>query len=66
MTVRETVDQAPEVFYDLNLSQQIVTLVLSNSAGTQAPSIARPARETKDLMKEREPWASDEAVQSRL
>jgi hypothetical protein len=65
-TLREIIDTAPQAFYDLGCVEQVVTQVLANAAGTSPPSIARPARDARELLKEREPWASDEEVQSRL
>ena len=66
MTIREIIDQAPQAFYDLDLAQTVVTRVFANAASTSPPSIARPAREAKELFKEREPWCSDEVVLAKL
>lgn len=40
--------------------------MLRNASPASPPSVARPAREARDLLKEREPFASDEDVQSKL
>lgn len=64
LTIREIVDAAPKAFYELGQEKDVLEKVLENVG--QAPNIARPARETKELMKEREPWASDEKVLEKL
>ena len=66
MAIREIIDQAPNAFYDLDLAQVVLTKVFANASSTSPPSIARPAREAKEFMKEREPWMSDEAVIAKL
>lgn len=65
ITTRELIDTAPQVLYDLD-KDATVDLVLKLSAGGGNPALARPARDTKELMKEREPWRDDDAVMSRL
>ncbi|BGP12338.1 hypothetical protein JCM10213_003855 [Rhodosporidiobolus nylandii] len=68
LALREIVDQAPTVLYELDKAAT-VDRVLKSIAGTGGavnPAIARPARETKELFKERDPWRDDEAVTSRL
>lgn len=66
LTLREVIDQAPQAFYDLDMAQEVVTQVLKNAAPISPPTIARPGRDARELLKEREPWASDEEVQARL
>ncbi|GAA5877296.1 hypothetical protein JCM16303_006233 [Sporobolomyces ruberrimus] len=65
ITVRELIDTAPQVLYDLD-KDAMVDLLLKLSAGGGNPALARPAREAKELLKEREPWRDDDAVMSRL
>lgn len=65
ITVRELVDTAPRVLYDLD-RDATVDLVVKLSAGGGNPALARPAREAKELLKEREPWCDDDAVTSKL
>lgn len=66
LAIREIVDLAPQAFYDLDLSESVVRRIILNSSGSSPPSIARPAREAKELLKEREPFSEDEGIQSRL
>ncbi|CEQ38752.1 SPOSA6832_00193 [Sporobolomyces salmonicolor] len=65
LAIRELVDTAPTVLYELD-KDATVEMVLKLSAGGGNPALARPARETKELMKEREPWRDDESVMSKL
>ncbi|KAM0756603.1 ARM repeat-containing protein [Meredithblackwellia eburnea MCA 4105] len=66
ITLRAVVDLAPQSLYDLNLVPETLFSVLRNVAPGTAPAIARPGRDTKDLMREREPFASDEMILSKL
>ncbi|BGP36319.1 translational activator of GCN4 [Rhodotorula kratochvilovae] len=70
LALRELVDVAPAVLYERDAAATLerVLKMASGSAtgGTANPAIARPARDTKELMKEREPWRSDEGVQAKL
>ncbi|BGP21302.1 translational activator of GCN4 [Rhodotorula toruloides] len=70
IALRELVDTAPAVLYELDKDATVdrVVRMASGSAtgGTANPAIARPARETKDLMKERDPWRDDEDLVSKL
>lgn len=65
LALRELIDTAPEVLYADN-AQETVERVLRNAASSSPPSIARPAREAKELLKERAPWSEDSSVQERL
>lgn len=66
LSLREIIDQAPNALYDLDLAPVAVGKILKNIASSSAPSIARPSREAKELLLEREPWATDAAVQARI
>ncbi|GAA5901674.1 hypothetical protein JCM8208_001574 [Rhodotorula glutinis] len=70
LALRELVDQAPAVLYerDAHATVERVVRMASGSAtgGTANPAIARPARDTKELLREREPWRSDEALLAKL
>ncbi|KAK4052868.1 translational activator of GCN4 [Microbotryomycetes sp. JL221] len=66
-TMREIIDVAPKVLYDLHKVETVARVVKFAAGGnTVPPSIARPARDAKELLKERVPWADDDEVQSRL
>ncbi|GAA5922766.1 Gcn1p [Sporobolomyces koalae] len=65
ITVRELLDTAPQVLYDLD-KDATVDLLLKLSATGGNPALARPAREAKELLKEREPWCDDDSVLSKL
>ena len=65
-TILSIIELAPQALYDLNLSQEVVTIVLALSNPNQAPAISRPAREAKEAMKALPPWSLDDAVVSRL
>ncbi|BGP14060.1 translational activator of GCN4 [Rhodosporidiobolus nylandii] len=63
LALREIVDQAPTVLYELDKAAT-VDRVLKSIAGTGGavnPAIARPAREAKELFTERDPCPDDEA-----
>ncbi|GAA5925263.1 hypothetical protein JCM3775_006409 [Rhodotorula graminis] len=70
LALRELVDQAPAVLYERDSAATVdrVVRMASGSAtgGTANPAIARPARDTKELFREREPWRSDEALLAKL
>lgn len=55
----------PEVLYEHD-AQKTVARVLGNAGSGMAPTIARPAREAKELLKERKPWSEDAEVTARL
>ncbi|GAA6024607.1 hypothetical protein JCM11491_006044 [Sporobolomyces phaffii] len=65
LTLRELVDAAPGVLYDLD-RDATVELVVKLAQGGGNPALARPARDTKELFKERAPWRDDDAVLSKL
>ena len=66
LALRELVDQASEYLYGIRQNEAAVSAAVRNAGGSVPPSIARPARETKELMREREPFASDAEAQSKL
>lgn len=65
VTLRELIDTAPTVLYEHD-AHRTVARVLGNAGAGMAPSIARPAREARELMKEREPWSADKEVVEKL
>lgn len=65
ITLRELIDQVPEVLYEHD-AQKTVARVLANAGSGMAPTIARPAREAKELLKERKPWSEDAEVTAKL
>lgn len=70
LALRELVDTAPTVLYERDSAATVERVLRmatgSATGGTANPAIARPARDTKELFKEREPWRSDEGVQAKL
>ncbi|KAK4705757.1 hypothetical protein P7C70_g456, partial [Phenoliferia sp. Uapishka_3] len=66
ITLKCIIDQAPQALYDLDVVEACVAAVLKNASPASPPSVARPGREAKELLREREPFASDEGVQSKL
>ncbi|KAK4055085.1 translational activator of GCN4 [Microbotryomycetes sp. JL201] len=67
VTMREMIDIAPQVLYDMNKLETVSrVLKLASGGGNVPPAISRPARDAKELLKEREPWSNDEEVQSKL
>lgn len=65
-TMRELVDLAPHVLYDID-KREVLARVLRHASGSGVPpSVARPARDTRELMKERKPWCDDEEITSKL
>lgn len=68
-TIRELIDLAPRVLYEPRDRRDRVVgrVVRCASAGSGvSPSVTRPAREAKELIKERQPWCDDELVMSRV
>ncbi|ORY90168.1 ARM repeat-containing protein [Leucosporidium creatinivorum] len=65
ITLRELIDTVPSVLYEHD-AQKTVARVLANAGSGMAPTIARPAREAKELLKERKPWCEDADVTARL
>ncbi|GAA5855038.1 hypothetical protein JCM8547_002355 [Rhodosporidiobolus lusitaniae] len=68
LALREMIDVAPMVLYELDKDATVdrVLKSIGGSGGAVNPAIARPARETKELLKERDPWRDDEAVMAKL
>lgn len=70
LALRELIDSAPTVLYEMNKDATVERVIKAASGaatgGTANPAIARPARDTKELMKERDPWRDDDSVLSRL
>ncbi|SCV68098.1 BQ2448_219 [Microbotryum intermedium] len=61
IAMREIIDIAPQVLYDVDPSGT-VERVQKNAGSGMAPAIARPARDTLALFKERSPWCDDESL----
>ncbi|GAA6002609.1 hypothetical protein JCM10207_007591 [Rhodosporidiobolus poonsookiae] len=69
LSLREIVDVAPSVLYDLDKAatvDRVIKMTLAQGGGAVNPAIARPARDTKELFKERDPWRDDEALLAKL
>jgi hypothetical protein len=61
-TIKTTIEEAPELFYTLSCVTSIVKKV--NASIGENPSISRPAREAKELLKTVPPYMDDNDVQS--
>ena len=55
----------PALYYALNCVAPMIKKVQASISADQ-PSISRPAREVKELMRSEPPWVDDEAVQGLL
>lgn len=62
--IRTCIADAPDLFYTLDCVSHIVRKV--NAYIGENPSISRPAREAKELMKATAPYMDDASVQSLL
>ncbi|CAO1631779.1 unnamed protein product [Parajaminaea phylloscopi] len=60
LSLASLVEHAPEIAYDFGVATKMAQIV--SEFIYAGPAIARPAREARELMKTRNPWASDEAV----
>ncbi|KDE04239.1 hypothetical protein MVLG_05338 [Microbotryum lychnidis-dioicae p1A1 Lamole] len=65
IAMRELIDTAPRVLYEVDPSGT-VEKVQKNAGSGMAPTIARPARDTLALFKERSPWCDDESLLASL
>ncbi|SCZ89778.1 BZ3500_MvSof-1268-A1-R1_Chr1-3g01573 [Microbotryum saponariae] len=65
IAMRELIDTAPRVLYEVDPSGT-VEKVQKNAGSGMAPAIARPARDTLALFKERSPWCDDESLLASL
>ena len=63
LTVRACLEQSPAEFYALVDEPKRVAELVTAWLG-EAPSVARPAREARDLLRHEEPWVYDEGVQA--
>ncbi|GAA6038663.1 hypothetical protein JCM8097_009472 [Rhodosporidiobolus ruineniae] len=70
LALREMVDVAPAVLYEIDKVATVERVIKTAGGGAGAqpvnPVIARPARETKELFRERDPWRDDEALLAKL
>lgn len=64
--VRALVQRAPESFYSLSKPHHRTLLVLVLQWMGQGSAVARPARDARDAMRQKEPWKSDVFVQDHL
>ena len=62
--VRAMLERAPAQLHEIAQQKDVVKAVLTWTG--EAPAIARPARESRDFMKQKEPWRSDSFVQEYL
>ncbi|KIJ51382.1 hypothetical protein M422DRAFT_43931 [Sphaerobolus stellatus SS14] len=58
--IRATIEESPELFYTLSCVPAIVQKI--NVSISENPSISRPARESKELMKTTSPYADDDTI----
>ncbi|WFD44262.1 translational activator of GCN4 [Malassezia psittaci] len=65
LCLRSCVEDAPEVLYEHVRPPSTVAQLAASWLG-EAPSVARPARETRDLLRKLEPWRSDQDVQAAI
>lgn len=56
---------APEQLYKIAPPSKVVGRILKNVI-SDAPGVARPAREARELLKKVAPWSEDEEIQARL
>ena len=65
LCLRTCVEDASRALYD-HVRPPSTVAQLAASWLSEAPSVARPAREMRDLLRKTEPWRSDEDVQAAL
>lgn len=65
LCLRACMEEAPEALYEATRPPTMLAQ-LTGAWLSEAPSVVRPARETRDAMRRTAPWKSDEAVQSAL
>lgn len=58
-------ENAPQQLYNIVPPSKVVGRILKNVI-SDAPGVARPAREARDLLKKIAPWSKDEDIQARL
>lgn len=68
LALRELLENrdAAKTLYDTLEPLRVVERALQNSGADQPPAIARPGRESKELLRTVEPWASDSEVKAKL
>ncbi|KDN49927.1 ARM repeat-containing protein [Tilletiaria anomala UBC 951] len=62
--VRALLERAPAEFHAMEMHRAVLKAVLTWIG--EAPAVARPARESRDMMRQKEPWRSDSFVQEHL
>jgi len=58
--IRTTIEESPALFYELNCVPAIIQQI--NTSIGENPSISRPAREAKELLKTTQPYADDDTI----
>jgi len=58
--IRATIEESPDLFYTLGCVPGIVKQI--NASIGENPSISRPAREAKELLKITQPYADDDTI----
>jgi hypothetical protein len=62
ITILSLLEEAPVAFYELDVTEEIIDKIKASISADQS-SVARPAREARDIIKEAEKWREDPKVQ---
>ena len=63
LTIRGLMEQAPEALFGLDVVDEIIEKTRA-SISSDSSAISRPARDVRDLMKEKAPWRDVARVQA--
>ena len=63
ITILSLLEEAPAAFYELDVTEEIIDKIKTSISADQS-SVARPAREARDVIKEAEKWREDPKVQA--
>lgn len=63
ITILSLLEEAPAAFYELDVTEEIIDKIKTSISADQS-SVARPAREARDVIKEAEKWREDLKVQA--